>query len=161
MANKEDMVAVLKEMVEEEALKHGLGEAEKEEMLRFLLDHSDEILPEFAAAAKAIETEQEEARAARLLSEGTPALREFSREEVARHNTAEECWMVVEDRVYDVASFVDEHPGGRRVMERTAGSDVTNAFLSIGHSKRARDLLRGMCIGKIEGTNPEIRLGHM
>lgn len=35
-------------------------------------------------------------------------LRAYTLEEVARHNTAESLWLVIEDKVYDVTEFVDE-----------------------------------------------------
>lgn len=41
---------------------------------------------------------------------------EFSKlvtaEEVSRHNTPTDLWIVVEDTVWDVSSFAPEHPGG-------------------------------------------------
>lgn len=33
-------------------------------------------------------------------------------EEVSRHNTPNDLWIVVEDAVWDVSSFAPEHPGG-------------------------------------------------
>ena len=32
--------------------------------------------------------------------------------ELERHTTAEDCWIVVHSRVYDITAFLDEHPGG-------------------------------------------------
>lgn len=41
---------------------------------------------------------------------------EFSKlipaDEVSRHNTPSDLWIVVEDAVWDVSSFAPEHPGG-------------------------------------------------
>jgi cytochrome b involved in lipid metabolism len=35
----------------------------------------------------------------------------FTIEEVAKHNNERDCWLTIYDGVYDVSSFVKEHPG--------------------------------------------------
>ena len=35
-----------------------------------------------------------------------------SQEELRKHNRAEDCWIVLHSKVYDVSSFLVEHPGG-------------------------------------------------
>jgi cytochrome b involved in lipid metabolism len=40
-------------------------------------------------------------------------LREFSRAEVAEHNTYESQWLIVNDKVYDITKFAKRHPGGK------------------------------------------------
>ena len=35
----------------------------------------------------------------------------FSLEEVAAHNSAKDCWIAVDGKVYDVTKFLDSHPG--------------------------------------------------
>ena len=35
----------------------------------------------------------------------------FTRQEVAAHNTAQDCWIVVDNGVYDVTQWLDKHPG--------------------------------------------------
>lgn len=36
--------------------------------------------------------------------------KEFTLQEVSAHNTKKDLYMVIHDKVYDVSSFVDEHP---------------------------------------------------
>lgn len=48
--------------------------------------------------------------------------------EVAEHNTHEDCWMVIENKVMDITKFLDEHPGGDEVMMSVAGQDGTDEF---------------------------------
>jgi hypothetical protein len=48
--------------------------------------------------------------------------------EVARHGTATDCWTVVSGNVYDVTSWIDQHPGGSAVIEQMCGTDATSAF---------------------------------
>lgn len=45
----------------------------------------------------------------------------FTVEEVAKHNTANDCWIIVEGQVYDVTKFLKEHPGGSKVILKLAG----------------------------------------
>lgn len=65
----------------------------------------------------------------------------ITREEVQTHNKEEDCWIIIHGKVYDVTTFLAEHPGGGGYILEHAGSDATNAFEDIGHSQRARDLM--------------------
>jgi len=38
--------------------------------------------------------------------------RQISVEEISKHNTAEDCWIVVDGKVWDLTEFAPEHPGG-------------------------------------------------
>ncbi|TDH72637.1 hypothetical protein CCR75_003897 [Bremia lactucae] len=81
--------------------------------------------------------------------------KEFTLEEVRLHNTAEDCWMIICNegvrKVYDVTSFLDDHPGGPEIMVDVAGQDATDEFEDIGHSNDARAQLKKFAIGKIKG----------
>lgn len=46
----------------------------------------------------------------------------YTKSEVARHNTASDCWVILHDRVYDVTSYLNLHPGGGKLIFRTAGT---------------------------------------
>jgi len=47
---------------------------------------------------------------------------------VAKHNTAESCWVVLYGNVYDVTRFLPEHPGGSKVILQLAGTDATDEY---------------------------------
>jgi len=55
-------------------------------------------------------------------------MKTFSVEEVAKHNKAGDCWLIIENKVYDVSSFLSEHPGGQKVVLKVAGMDATKQF---------------------------------
>ena len=49
-------------------------------------------------------------------------------DEVAKHNTETDAWVVVEDVVYDVTPYLEYHPGGVRILANAAGKDATSLF---------------------------------
>ncbi|KAI9827869.1 MAG: hypothetical protein M1826_006175 [Phylliscum demangeonii] len=76
--------------------------------------------------------------------------KEFTYADVAAHTTKEDALVVIHDVVYDVSSFVDEHPGGEEVLLDVAGQDATEAFEDVGHSDEARSVLQGLEVGKLK-----------
>ncbi|RCI15962.1 hypothetical protein L249_2739 [Ophiocordyceps polyrhachis-furcata BCC 54312] len=73
----------------------------------------------------------------------------FTYQDVAEHNTKKDLYLVIHDKVYDCAEFVDEHPGGEEVMLDVAGQDATEAFEDVGHSDEARETLDKLLVGKL------------
>ncbi|XP_024359923.1 cytochrome b5 [Physcomitrium patens] len=61
----------------------------------------------------------------------------FSAEEVQRHVSPGDCWIIVRGKVYDISTFMDDHPGGDDVLLQAAGRDATEEFDNVGHSKAA------------------------
>jgi len=48
--------------------------------------------------------------------------------EVAKHNTKEDLWIVVDKKAYDVTKWIMSHPGGHLPLINMAGKDATDAF---------------------------------
>lgn len=44
--------------------------------------------------------------------------------EVAQHNTRDDCWMIIDGKAYDVTPWIDSHPGGDVILSY-AGMDAT------------------------------------
>ncbi len=42
----------------------------------------------------------------------------FAREEVAKNNTENSLWFIIDSKVYDVTDFIDAHPGGEAVLKQ-------------------------------------------
>ncbi|KAG0496201.1 hypothetical protein HPP92_000751 [Vanilla planifolia] len=74
----------------------------------------------------------------------------YSMREAAQHNKREDCWVVIDGKVYDVTTYLDEHPGGDDVLLSATGKDATEEFEDAGHSDTARKLMEDYCIGEIE-----------
>ncbi|CAN0102626.1 unnamed protein product, partial [Pylaiella littoralis] len=92
----------------------------------------------------------------------TAATREYSMTEIATHATNESTWLVIKDmndgdtpKVYDVSSYLNDHPGGAEVMMEVAGQDATNMFEDIGHSTDARTEMKKFEIGRLKLTDEE------
>ncbi|KAK6465203.1 cytochrome b2, mitochondrial precursor [Scheffersomyces coipomensis] len=49
-------------------------------------------------------------------------------EEIKKHNTKKDCWVIIHGKVYNVSDFIDEHPGGSAIILKYAGKDATKAF---------------------------------
>jgi len=49
-------------------------------------------------------------------------------EEVAKHTTKDDCWVVVSGQVLDVTKFLPDHPGGALAILTFAGKDATEEF---------------------------------
>ena len=49
-------------------------------------------------------------------------------EEVAKHNTEGDCWVIIGDEVFDVTKFLKDHPGGKKSIMLFAGKDGTEEF---------------------------------
>ncbi|KAK6918189.1 Cytochrome b5-like heme/steroid binding domain [Dillenia turbinata] len=55
--------------------------------------------------------------------------------------------------VYDVTSFLDDHPGGDEVLLTAAEKDATNEFEDVGHSDSAREMMGKYYIGEIDASS--------
>jgi cytochrome b involved in lipid metabolism len=49
----------------------------------------------------------------------------FKWDEIKKHNRLDDCWIVVNDAVYDVTKFMKNHPGGGEVINLYAGQYAT------------------------------------
>ena len=64
----------------------------------------------------------------------------LSMEDVAKHNTKEDCWVVLYGKAYDLTKFAKVHPGGAKLITDAAGMDATALFDPI-HPKDIMDKL--------------------
>jgi hypothetical protein len=82
-------------------------------------------------------------------------MKTYSRAEVKKHNTAEDCWFIIDHKVYDVTDFLDAHPGGNVVLQQVAGKDATRDFYNL-HRQEVIQKYESLVIGTIEGEQPEV-----
>lgn len=78
--------------------------------------------------------------------------RVYEVEEVEKHATIDDCWVIHQNNVYDVTGFLDTHPGGGDLILSYAGSDITHVLCDEGihkHTSCAYNLLRDYHIGRV------------
>ncbi|XP_024296431.1 cytochrome b5 [Oncorhynchus tshawytscha] len=79
----------------------------------------------------------------------------YTLEEVKTHNKRTDAWLIIHDKVYNITSFLAEHPGGEDVLMAQAGTDATVSFEDVGHSKDARAMLINYYIGELKMDDRE------
>ncbi|EGW29974.1 uncharacterized protein SPAPADRAFT_63600 [Spathaspora passalidarum NRRL Y-27907] len=89
------------------------------------------------------------------MSDTATTTKVFDHEEVAKHTSHDDLWVVLNGRVYDISQYIDEHPGGEEVILDVAGGDATEAFDDIGHSDEAHEILKKLYIGDLKGAAPK------
>ncbi|XP_029175792.1 cytochrome b5 domain-containing protein RLF-like isoform X2 [Nylanderia fulva] len=73
----------------------------------------------------------------------------FTKAQVAKHNDPKDTWIIIHNNVYDVTSFLDEHPGGEEILVEQGGNDASELFEDIEHSIDARKLMNSFKIGEL------------
>jgi nitrate reductase (NAD(P)H) len=71
--------------------------------------------------------------------------KQFTRQEIEKHDKEDDCWIVVDGKVYDATSVLDWHPGGKAAVLGHAGkvhAETSNEFESI-HDGYAYQKLKG------------------
>lgn len=74
----------------------------------------------------------------------------YSSSEVAKHRTAQSCWTIINSGVYDLTSWINQHPGGPAVIKAICGKNGTSAFNGqhLGQ-QRPENILASYKIGKL------------
>ncbi|GAA5904104.1 hypothetical protein JCM8208_003448 [Rhodotorula glutinis] len=73
----------------------------------------------------------------------------YTLEQVAQHTSADSAWVVVEGGVYDVTSFLDDHPGGKKILLKHTGRDATETWHKFHPRKVLETTAAQFLIGKV------------
>ena len=92
------------------------------------------------------------------------ALRIFTDEDLALHDSTRSCWVTRHGKVYDVTGFLGDHPGGDDLLLRYAGKDVEDIMKDVGehdHSESAYAMLDELQIGVIGADADIVKEGKL
>ncbi|KAI1111148.1 FMN-dependent dehydrogenase-domain-containing protein [Nemania sp. NC0429] len=81
---------------------------------------------------------------------GTKEESTLSTQEIASHRSASSCWIVVDSKLYDVTSYLDEHPGGAAILLKQGGTDATAEFHKIHSTEVLKYLPKDACLGAVD-----------
>jgi len=87
-----------------------------------------------------------------LKQEETSPKKKYSWAEIMKHKSLDDLWMVVKGKVYDVTTWVPNHPGGNIILQ-AAGREATALFVSY-HPLRVQQLIQKYEIGEVEDYQP-------
>lgn len=54
--------------------------------------------------------------------------KKFTENDVSMHSTENDCWMIINNNVYELTSYIPMHPGGPDEIIEECGKDGTRAF---------------------------------
>lgn len=93
----------------------------------------------------------EENKIAAAKQEAGAPQKQFTRQEIEKHDREDDCWIVVAGKVYDATSVLAWHPGGKSAILSHAGKvhqDTSNEFESI-HDGYAYQKLKDCVLGVV------------
>ncbi|PWY89255.1 fumarate reductase Osm1 [Aspergillus heteromorphus CBS 117.55] len=84
--------------------------------------------------------------------------KEYSMEEISKHNKKEDLWIVVKGIVLDVTNWLDEHPGGANALFNFMGRDATEEFAMLHDDEVIPKYASHIVIGRVKGQTPSLEL---
>jgi predicted heme/steroid binding protein len=64
--------------------------------------------------------------------QGGSEVKTFTLGEVKKHNKKNDAWTIIENKVYDITTWIPTHPGGDVIL-KAVGKDGTRLFKSVNH----------------------------
>ena len=90
-------------------------------------------------------------------------VRIYTEEDVVRHTTPESCWVIRGGKVYDVSTFLPDHPGGDDLILKYAGQVVDGVMKNPDehdHSDSAYEMLEEYVVGRLGNNSSIVREGR-
>ena len=59
------------------------------------------------------------------------SLHALTRQEVAKHNSPDDAWIIIRNLAVDVTEYAANHPGGAECLRKHFGKDATERFIFV------------------------------
>jgi len=84
--------------------------------------------------------------------------KEYTLEEVAKHNKKEDLWVVVKGVVLDLTNWLEEHPGGPQAIMNFMGRDATEEFEMLHDDEVIPKYAPEQVIGRVKGQKVTLEI---
>jgi len=74
----------------------------------------------------------------------------YTWEEICKHKSADDCWLLIDGKVYDLSNWVPFHPGGDTILNGCASPNATYYFELYHANQKAFKLLNNYYIGVLD-----------
>lgn len=78
----------------------------------------------------------------------------FTASDVASHNKPDNLYIIVDGDVYDLTKFQDDHPGGKKILQRVAGKDASKQFWKYHNEGILKKYKTKLLVGSLD-TKPK------
>ena len=91
---------------------------------------------------------------------GAPMILDMA--EIGKHSSLTDCWLLINNKIYNVSSYLTAHPGGVSTIAPYCGKEATRAFdtkdRGQAHSPAANNLLTNYYVGDL---NQSVNAGQV
>lgn len=84
--------------------------------------------------------------------------KEYTMEEIAKHNTKEDLWVAVKGVVMDLSDWLEEHPGGPQAIMNFMGRDATEEFEMLHDDEVIPKYAPKQVIGRVKGQKVTLEI---
>ena len=76
--------------------------------------------------------------------------KEYTMEEISKHNAPPSIWSVYKGDVYDITMYVDVHPAGKKILEKVYGKDMTALYTKFHGYLKIQNFIGPLKIGTVK-----------
>lgn len=69
--------------------------------------------------------------------------------EVSKHNNENDCWAIIDGKIYNITGYIPQHPGGPGAIIRSCGKDGTSIF-DLKHSPDKKQYLTPYFVANLQ-----------